>query len=69
MPKVNNYKVGAIKRKLQVKGKTQPGDLISKMNAKKKIRIPGKIDPIIKKSNAQLVSISQKKRVAIKGLI
>lgn len=52
---MKNYKLGAIKRKLGIKGDFQPGDLISKANEKRSII----------KTNQPL----SKKQVAIRGLI
>lgn len=51
-----NYKVGSMKRKFKMNGKTKPGDFISEMNKRK----------IIKKSDNQSVS---KQRIAIMGLV
>jgi predicted component of type VI protein secretion system len=53
--KKNNYKLGAIKRKLGIKGDFEPGALLSKVNESKKI---------IKKQK-QL----SKTRLAIMGLV
>lgn len=51
-----NYRTGAIKRKLKMKGKTQPGDMISKANENK---------PRLLNTNSPF----SKKRLAILGLV
>lgn len=54
--KQNNYKLGAIKRKLGVKGDFEPGTLISKVNENKAL-LPKLDKPLTKK------------QVAIMGLV
>lgn len=56
MQKKLNYKLGALKRKLKVKGDFEPGTLISKVNENK---------ALIKKLKKPLT----KKQVAIMGLV
>lgn len=71
--KLDNYKVGALKRKLKVKAGEQlaPGDLIAKMNAQKKsVQIAAAAKKAKSLSSAKVINtLPVKTKLAVKGLI